>query len=260
LQEDFINGTALSAFVASISFSCLLQTINFDGGAFVEELKWLEKICKAGNFNQTMFGGKLNILVQLVCDFAHALPFDIHVIVFLGKVIFPGAFMLAIFETMRCVFASLYKHMMFLIPSPEHTIHTMEHFLLEPEFAKRRWWHLSPVFDGIKYNVLGACVGVLFHYGFFPSIVPFGVLIALHVNFKEMKKEFDHAMINTFKEFAHGWKDADDDASAGAGTGDGAGARPRRSPAPNRKSGAAAESAAGGARHRKVSRSRSPRW
>ena len=282
LEDDFINGTALSAFVASISFACVLQNVEFEKeGAFFKQLASMKidestaseaffEFLSHKNNVLTYFGNMDLILVLLYClCFLFFFPgAELHrtfiiwrlleqmglvrrtriakqsttlwnnhtkyqviqltiiffvlcvirfyvewvpekateVIVIAGKVGFAGFFMTAIFRTVRSIYASLYKHSMFLQTSPGHIISAMRGFLEKDELAGREWWHLSPAFDGVLYNILGATVGVLFQYGFIPSLLPLGVWWFLKFEIDSMRAVWDDTMVNKiYNKFAPGW-------------------------------------------------------
>ena len=189
LEDDFINGTQLSSFVATISFSCLLQDLKFDDGALMTELNWL--------LDKNLYGHNVALI------FSDSLK---TMIPFFGKNLFTIAFAVAIFYTIRSVYASLYKHLMFLFPSPGDTVATMKMFLREPKFADRSWWHLSPAFTGIKWNMFGATVGVLFHYGLFPGLISASVFVYLHYQLHNMHSQFVQAMEKSFDDVSPDWK------------------------------------------------------
>jgi len=188
LQVDFSNGTTLGAFVAGIAFTCVLEDVKFQNKDEFWCLGWIP----------FFFGVWRDPWLAMTTE---------DWVVSLGKIAYPASFMLAIIYTTRCIYASCLKQLMFLTLSPAHTVETMKAFLEEDDFGEKRWYHLSPVFLGIKYNMVGICVGVLFNYG----VIPFSILVIMCVlavrELDSLRYTVDKAMESTFDRCVEHWND-----------------------------------------------------
>jgi len=180
ILQDFVNGTVLGAFVAGIAFACILQQVDFSQGP-TRDLPWMTEL----------------LITTGWMDWA----------VVSGKVAFVGSFMTAIWLTVRCVYASCFKTLLFIQAAPGNVVDTMCTFLDEKEFGHARWYHLSPVFNGIKACMVGACVGVLFNYGVFPFTPTFFMVVYMHNELEFMKTKFDKSVKRWFDRSAEGWAD-----------------------------------------------------